>query len=469
MSAAAAALLALLAASSTAGSSLGAHSAEPAGQEATPQRARLELEAPDRPVHVGELVRLRLVLALEQQLVGEELVPLFTRPLELPIQLAAPWLSELASVRHLGPELLDAGPRIALGEREVRVQRLADEELHGLTWIRHSLTIELVPDYAGELLLSGPVLSFAVAGDPGEKSLFGPTISEPRVKRVGCADVALEVLELPEDGRPRSFRGAVGNWDPSLELLHDDELAPGDSLFLRWSVTGDGYLAGFDAPRLRSGPGQRLLGISERSRGQERTVDYEVALDEPGRQEAPTIEFAWFDPRPEGGYFTWSSPSEWLEVEGTATGVSAAGESTADSPAAGAAPDQETGSGRTRLLQGLLLGMGLVLLAAWSLRRGRRREQTGGVVDLPLLPEGADPTDVLVDHLAKVLGCSPAAIIDPGLAGRLEQAGLGGAEARELALLVDQLMGARYGGPPVGDAPRAVREALARLAAGPLG
>ena len=73
---------------------------------------------------------------------------------------------------------------------------------------------------------------------------------------------------------------------------------------------------------------------------------------------------------------------------------------------------------------------------------------------------GGDPGEVLVAFLAARLGVLPAAVISPDLRRRLEGAGASTDLAARTADLVDRLVSARYGGPPVEGALPAVRALL---------
>jgi hypothetical protein len=116
----------------------------------------------------------------------------------------------------------------------------------------------------------------------------------------------------------------------------------------------------------------------------------------------------------------------------------------------------------------LVLGLALLLGAAWLLLRWRARREAaagipGGPVPLPpaadaallfhrrMQDPAADPGEALAAFLAKRLGCLPAAVIAPDLRRRLEAAGAPPDLARRTAELLDALVASRYGGGPVAE------------------
>lgn len=119
--------------------------------------------------------------------------------------------------------------------------------------------------------------------------------------------LTLEVLPLPEVGRPESFRGHVG----TLELtswVDRTNVAVGDTLTLEVEVDVVGYLRGLPGPEIDfpeafevAAPGMRdaFLGNSDGLSGM-RTYIYRLVAVVPGTYEIPAVEMSGFDPATEG-------------------------------------------------------------------------------------------------------------------------------------------------------------------------
>ena len=119
--------------------------------------------------------------------------------------------------------------------------------------------------------------------------------------------VALEVLPLPEAGRPESFRGHVGTLEVT-SWVNRTGMQPGDTLTLRIEVDIDGYMGGLPdpeiefpdglvmmPPRIRNAMHQDSDGLS----GVRTYIHRLVAVAE-GTHEIPAVVMSYFDPETEG-------------------------------------------------------------------------------------------------------------------------------------------------------------------------
>jgi len=118
--------------------------------------------------------------------------------------------------------------------------------------------------------------------------------------------VVVEVLPLPEAGRPESFRGHVGTLDVT-SWVDRTSVAAGDTLTLEVEVDVRGYLRGLPAPDIDfpdafevAAPEIRdaFLGNSDGLSGM-RTYIYRLVAVVPGTYEIPAVEMSWFDPERE--------------------------------------------------------------------------------------------------------------------------------------------------------------------------
>ena len=158
---------------------------------------KLELELPDRPVFVGEIVPVKIVWMFQRGPQGD---PEFTIPFTS--------LDTFTITTPPAPQ--GKGLDIDIGAKRVQVPFTVDKTtVNGQEFQR--VTIELLA--APRTIPPGgkldvPPSSIAVALAVGRPNFFG----EAPKKMFRATDVArsLEVKPLPESGRPPSFAGAVG-------------------------------------------------------------------------------------------------------------------------------------------------------------------------------------------------------------------------------------------------------------------
>lgn len=198
-----------------------------------------------------------------------------------------------------------------VGRRAVR----DGEEFTEFTVIKKAL----FPTRSGRLEI--PPLTFSLGvrmsgGDPFQSLFFGTgqTLYRKSPPRF------LEVVPLPEQGRPESFSGAVGRF--RLTVSPDrQEARVNDAIVLKVRVDGEGNvrpvgplalppLADFKAydPKVE----EKSVAEGDRLRGS-KVWDFVLLPLAPGPQEIPPIEFSYFDPQ-SGRYHTLRSSPIRLRV-----------------------------------------------------------------------------------------------------------------------------------------------------------
>ena len=129
-----------------------------------------------------------------------------------------------------------------------------------------------------------------------------------RELRRSTEGIDLEVLSLPEAGRPADFSGAVGRFEMKA-ALDRSEAATGDAVGFNVTLEGTGDLRGAAAPGMAALSDFRVYDpkVDEKSDLREarrhtiRTWSYVLVPLAPGRQEIPALRFSYFDPE-EGAY-----------------------------------------------------------------------------------------------------------------------------------------------------------------------
>jgi hypothetical protein len=137
-------------------------------------------------------------------------------------------------------------------------------------------------------------------GDPFLQNFFGATVQKDITVSSTPAD--LTVVELPTEGRPSDFSGAVGTFNIASDISAT-AAAAGDPLTLRMHVTGAGNFDRVDSPMLdhvdawKTYPPKSSFKASD-SIGYkgEKTFEQPIIAAKPGVQTLPALTFSYFDP-----------------------------------------------------------------------------------------------------------------------------------------------------------------------------
>ena len=141
----------------------------------------------------------------------------------------------------------------------------------------------------------GSALDDFFAGDP----FFGRS----RSVLLQSEELQIEVLPLPEQGRPAEFTGAVGRFQLSVEA-QPTQVAVGDPVTLRVLVEGEGNMAAVQPLQVDAAAGVKLYDpkVEEEERitngvyGGRRLFEYILIPEQGGTVNIPPLRFAYFDP-----------------------------------------------------------------------------------------------------------------------------------------------------------------------------
>lgn len=425
--------------------------------------AFIELAASPESVFVGQPLRLRILVGFQRTFLRENLVPLFSRRLDLQAQVTAPWVDGLPDAIPVEGAVSEASGQagqwwsLALNDDRGVAVRTSDRVAEEGPWKDLPFTVVAVertflPTAPGEISLLAPVLRFACATEFRRDFLRGRTPVDRREVKLTGAPLVVKVRPLPEAGRPADFGGAVGRFSMTAEA-EPREVEAGESIKLTLRIEGEGNLTRLEAPRLSDWPGFHVYGALDDHGARVRTVVFDLApIAAVG--EVPAIELPYFDPEAEA-YRTARTAPIPLVVRGA--------------PTAGA----EDGGGGSGWPVALVVAVAVGAAGLIALRRGRRRErpepavlrarEAAATFRESAAREGADLAAALAEYLAVHLDCRPAAVISPDLRRRLGAAGVPPDLADRTAALLEGLVAARYGatagdGDPVETARRLVDE-----------
>jgi hypothetical protein len=276
----------------------------PSPDASLPERvAAVQLRAAKTTYYVNEELRLELRFGFERGFLEADLVQLFHRELDLSVQLVAPWIDALPGARAAPSEPPPGEPTVSVALNEERaLARRVDEQPAGRPGFEmFAIEVRTLPERPGKLSLPAPAMRFAYATRFRE-DLFGGRVAEDRIETsVRGSTLELEVLPLPEAGRPADFSGAVGTFSVRAQAEPRD-LSANQSLKLELAIEGRGNYETLLAPRLDRLTGFRVYGkVEEQSPGR-RTVTYDLAPLSAQVKAVPPIAFSYFDPNPPAGY-----------------------------------------------------------------------------------------------------------------------------------------------------------------------
>lgn len=214
--------------------------------------------------------------------------------------LSLPWLGALAGVVELDLPPVEQRSSITLNlnsRDRVTAEKIADRTEKGRTFHVLRLKKRYLATRAGKLSIPTSHLEFGTVDDSG--GFFGlrrTSEKETYYKRFPAFDI--EVIQLPENGRPLDFSGAVGKVYASAHADRRDVDA-GESIKLTVEWTGDANLEFFEPPDLgRSDAfrGFRVYGTTDKKAYERRAVTYDLAPISPDVREIPPVPLRIYDP-----------------------------------------------------------------------------------------------------------------------------------------------------------------------------
>lgn len=345
----------------------------------------------------------------------------------------------------------------------------------GRTWTVHSVSMPLFALSAGEFTIPAPTVTVDI---PRSRGLFG--VSEP--VPVPANEVQVRVRDLPAEGRPSSWSGAVGHFEVQ-GVVEPRVVRAGETATRTVVVTGLGSTRG-GRPRTAAVDGVRSydedpeaqLALVDRSLQGRWTWKQALVPMAPGALALPAAAFSWFDPTL-GRYVEREVAPAALSVTGDAVAEARA----LDAPAAAGKqevqvlgtdilPSHEAarceGQGRPSPLAvpwvfGTLVPP-LAALGLWAVRlrhrwaggaraqagarlreerEARREAERARATDDPLAVERALRRGVSARY-----GIGAASLTPAEVEAELVRLGAPSARAASLRVLLDRVEAARYGG-----------------------
>ena len=161
----------------------------------------------------------------------------------------------------------------------------------------------LFPNSSGTLTIPALTFHFAArrrSNDPFDSFLFQPTESLFRSSQ----PISIHVKDLPAQGRPPEFDGAVGRYTLSVKTDRT-ETKVNDAVGLKVEIEGQGNISTLSLPRIPALPDFKQYDpkVQESPHARSGTMvgkkswDYVLIPLAAGTQEIPPVRFAFFDPK----------------------------------------------------------------------------------------------------------------------------------------------------------------------------
>jgi len=454
---------------------LSAHEAAPEDREP----AFVTYQLSSNEVFLQESVRVTLRFGIESGFMDERMIPRFTRPLDLSVEVVAdpatavsgdgdPDVLELLASSVPAPGSLS----FALGGDVAFATPVGTEDREGRTFRVYEHTRRFVATRTGPVVVDAPRIRLSHA-TRFELDLFGErTPVDRRDLTVEGTSLAFGVKKLPEPTRLTDFSGAVGSFAITASV-EPTMLRMGERATLTLTIRGEGALDRFEPPDLSHLAGLHTLGVLDTMGDGARTIRYDLTPTGVALTEIPSIEFTYFDPKDGGSYRRIGTDPLPFAVEADPSASSIAdaaipggGEPVPDNgwipfspkpwvPSHSGFPPA-TGSYFGFVSAIALPWVVFAFFLPWWRRRQRDREDPLGARERraagrfrAAMREGLPVEPAFAEYVAARLRTPEAAAIDPALCDRLVDAGVTEFTAKWTAEHLRELTASRYGGPAV--------------------
>jgi len=162
----------------------------------------------------------------------------FNRYRYFDFEVQAPWLSQMEGAETLKTPDLDNPQLVVLNRTLQPAEYDANHERNGRRWQSFVFEKSFLPTRIGKVEVPAPLLRYHVLLKQGRDSIFGErTGVQTQNYYVYGQPLAVEVLPIPEAGRPNPFYGAVGRFTVEA-ALDKDSVKVGSSVKLTFTIRG---------------------------------------------------------------------------------------------------------------------------------------------------------------------------------------------------------------------------------------
>lgn len=245
--------------------------------------AFVRLILPKRDIYVGESVPVEIEIGLRDG---------FAKPNALPTLAGGDFtLNNLSHQPEQTPRVVEGKPYMVLTWHSV---------VAAVKPGKFSLTVEAPLTVRIRTRSQRDSMIEDMLGDPFMQNIFGASITKDITATSMPSD--LTVLELPVEGRPPYFSGAVGSFKIAADIS-STSAAAGDPLTLRMHVTGTGNFDRVDSAMLEHldqwktyPPKSSFKATDALGLKGEKIFEQPLIASKPGTQNLPGLAFSYFDP-----------------------------------------------------------------------------------------------------------------------------------------------------------------------------
>ncbi len=208
------------------------------------------------------------------------------------------------SLRDINYPILD---NVGFSEEGKTAVKQYQQVINGLKYDIVEFNKTIYPTRTGELNL-GPLTvncNILVASDKSNRreSVFDDPFfsdffnrSEKRPIKIKSGEMVIKVKDLPSEGRPIGFNGAVGNYHFDASVGPSD-VKEGDPLTLKMMISGEGHLKTVNFPKLDIEDQFKVYEPIIKDDGKQKRLEEVVIPKSSDIKEFPAINFSYFDPR----------------------------------------------------------------------------------------------------------------------------------------------------------------------------
>ena len=261
------------------------------------QYGHLEVKVSCRRVYVHQPFEVEAVFGVERAVAGN---------VREGLSLRLPWWEKLPGTVLLEENGGDSGDkfRVLVNGKIAAASSLGTKTVGGRRLVLFRLARRFLPTESGSLVLAAGFLHFKMAVS-FTRDFFGQRVPrEVETCTVPGKAVAVEVVPLPEKGRPGDFSGAVGVFHVKADAS-PRKVRVGDSVKVTLTIQGRGNIGFFRPPDLDGLDGFRCYGKTEEKDDGSLRVVYDLVPVRADVREVPSIPFDYFDTTPgKEGYRT---------------------------------------------------------------------------------------------------------------------------------------------------------------------
>lgn len=189
---------------------------------------------------------------------------------------------------------------VDLQRRDIQTTIFKGERYNYVEWRK---TV-LYPQRSGVLDIEPLTLDVTIDVPTGRRDFFRNMIYKQVPKLISAGDEKIDVLPLPEQGRPADFTGAVGTFEFDV-TSSKTELKASESLQAVVSVSGRGNLKLFSMPELQTPSALEQYDPEKQEKVRTGTTGMNGSVSESytlvpqfqGKYPIPPIQFSYFDPK----------------------------------------------------------------------------------------------------------------------------------------------------------------------------